>query len=412
MATSPWRTLGLAGAIWLAGAVVCAQTPAPPLPAPLTLEAALARAMEANPMLVAARTRRAVGVAGRDVARERLNPEVRFEADRDPPKYSYTFALPLELGGKRGRRIDVSDAAILTGEAELTVAIAEVRASVRRTYFDRVVAEARLVLEGELRQLAVRVRDAAQQRFDAGSSPRLEVVQAQLALSQVENDTAAAQAASVAARAQLNALLGLPLETPSAVATALDGGGVPPIQAAIARAQAGSAELALADRRLEEQRARVALARAMRVPDVVPEAALTRNNEPEFNTGWRAAIAIGVPLFTSHRAGVQLEEATLAQLETERNAARARIDGEVTSAATLAQSQWEQYARYRDQILPQALEVERMAEDSYRLGQTGIAAFLQALQAARDVRLRALQAGADFQRALADLERAIGMPLP
>jgi outer membrane protein, heavy metal efflux system len=156
----------------------------------------------------------------------------------------------------------------------------------------------------------------------------------------------------------------------------------------------------------------VALARAMRVPDVVPEAALTRNNEPEFNTGWRAAIAIGVPLFTSHRAGVQLEEATLAQLETERNATRARIDGEVTSAATLAQSQWEQYARYRDQILPQALEVERMAEDSYRLGQTGIAAFLQALQAARDVRLRALQAGADFQRALADLERAIGMPLP
>ena len=42
-----------------------------------------------------------------------------------------------------------------------------------------------------------------------------------------------------------------------------------------------------------------------------------------------------------------------------------------------------------------------MAEDSYRLGQTGIAAFLQALQATRDVRLRALQAAADFQRALA-----------
>ena len=150
----------------------------------------------------------------------------------------------------------------------------------------------------------------------------------------------------------------------------------------------------------------------MQVPDVTPEGAVTRNSEPEFNTGWRAAIAIGIPLFTQHRAGVQLETATLAQLETERDATRARIAGEVTSAATLAQSQWEQYVRYRDQILPQALEVERMAEDAYRLGQTGIAAFLQALQATRDVRLRALQAGADFQRTLADLERAVGTPLP
>ena len=356
--------------------------------------------------------RRSVDLAGRDVARERLNPEFRFEAERETPKYAYTFGLPLELGGKRGRRIDVSEAAIRTGDAELTVAILELRASVRRTYFERVVADTRLVLQGELRDLAVRVRDAAQQRFDAGSSPRLELVQAQLALSLVENDTAAAQAASAAARTQLNALLGLPLDATSTVTTALEGGGVPSVQAAIARAESGSAELALADRRLEEQRAKVALARAMQVPDVTPEAAITRNSEPEFDTGWRAAVAIGIPLFTRHTAGVQLEAATLAQLETERNATRARIAGEVTSAATLAQSQWEQYVRYRDQILPQAIEMERMAEDAYRLGQSGLAPFLLALQASRDVRLRALQAGADFQRTLADLERAIGAPLP
>ena len=41
-----------------------------------------------------------------------------------------------------------------------------------------------------------------------------------------------------------------------------------------------------------------------------------------------------------------------------------------------------------------------------------IAAYLQALQSTRDVRLRALQASADLQSALADLERAIGEPPP
>jgi hypothetical protein len=77
-----------------------------------------------------------------------------------------------------------------------------------------------------------------------------------------------------------------------------------------------------------------------------------------------------------------------------------------------ADAQRRQYIRYRDEILPRAIEVERVAEDSYRLGQTGIAAFLQALEATRDVRLRALQAASDFHTAFADLERAVGAPLP
>ena len=63
-------------------------------------------------------------------------------------------------------------------------------------------------------------------------------------------------------------------------------------------------------------------------------------------------------------------------------------------------------------ILPQAQQVEQLADDAYRLGQTGIAALLQALQAARDVRLRALDTASLYQAALADLERAVGAPLP
>jgi cobalt-zinc-cadmium efflux system outer membrane protein len=116
-------------------------------------------------------------------------------------------------------------------------------------------------------------------------------------------------------------------------------------------------------------------------------------------------------VFTSHRAAVRVEEATLTQLVSEREATLARISGEVASAAAIAEAQRTQYLRYRDEILPQAAEVERMAEDSYRLGQTGIAAYLQALQTSRDVRLRSIQAAAELQNALADLERAVGAPL-
>jgi outer membrane protein TolC len=50
-----------------------------------------------------------------------------------------------------------------------------------------------------------------------------------------------------------------------------------------------------------------------------------------------------------------------------------------------------------------------MAQDSYNSGQTNLVTLLQALQQARNVRQRGLQAGLDFQSAMADLERAIGV---
>jgi len=387
-----------------------AQTAQRPAPAPtaLTFEAAMARALDANPTIAAARLRRAIALGAVGVARERPNPEFRTEFEKEAPKEAYGLAVPLELGNKRGNRIAVGEAAVKTGEAELAQVIVEVRAAVRRAYFGRAVAEARLALVGELHDMAVRARDAAQQRVEAGGVPRLEVVQAELALEQTDNEQLGAQAAADGARVTLNALLGFPLDTAMTLGSPLEEGLVPPPAAAIELARGSNAEIAVLDRRIEEQRARVALARSQQTPDVTPEATLTRRGEPEFETGWRAAVAVAVPIFTRHQAGVRVEQATLSQLDAERQATLTRIDGEVTAAATIAGAQQQSLQRYRDRILPQALEVERMAEDAYRLGQTGIAALLQALQATRDARLRSLEAADQFQESLATLERAIG----
>jgi len=123
-------------------------------------------------------------------------------------------------------------------------------------------------------------------------------------------------------------------------------------------------------------------------------------------------VAIAVPLFTTHRAGVELEQSTLDQLTAQRRASLSRIDALVSSAAVLAQTRRQLYLRYRDEIIPRAQEVEQVAQDSYQLGQTGIVSLLQALQSSRDVRLRSIDAASQFQNSVADLERAIGAPLP
>src|SRR4051812_39627476 len=76
----------------------------------LTLQAAIDRAMAANATLAAARLRGPINMANLDVARERLNPEGSVEFEKETPKEGYGVAVPLEIGGKRARRIDVAEA--------------------------------------------------------------------------------------------------------------------------------------------------------------------------------------------------------------------------------------------------------------------------------------------------------------
>ena len=396
------------------------QVPLPPIVTPqlavsgeaLSLDAAFARALSANPTIAAARLRRAISLANVDVARERMNPDVHVEVEKETPKQSFGIALPVELGGKRGRRIDVAQATLQAGEAELAATIVDIRNQVRRAYFARLIAEARFSILDELRQFAARAADAAQARFDVGSAPRLELVQAQLALATAENEVAAARATAEAARITLNALLGLPLDSNVPLATTIDAAPALVGAVALTRAQAANAELAVLDRQIAAAQAKVALARAMRTPDITPDLTVTHDSPPDFMWGWRVAGTATIPIFTSHRAAVRVEQATLAQLTAQRAAVLARVTGDVTSASALAEAERLTYLRYRDQILPQAQEMERMAEDSYRLGQTGIAALLQALQQSRQVRLQSLQTASDLQNALSDLERAIGAPIP
>jgi cobalt-zinc-cadmium efflux system outer membrane protein len=378
----------------------------------LTLRVAIDRAMAANATIAAARLRGPINLANLAVARERPNPEGVVEFEKETPKEAYGVAVPLELGGKRARRIDVAQATIRAGEADIAATIAQVRNDVRRAYFGQVVAEQRLMILREQRDISMRARDTAQARFDAGDAPRLEVMQAQLALAAMENESTAAEGTAAAARASLNALLAQPLDTPTALSSAVDETMPPDTPAALTLAEMASAELVALDRQIDAQRARILLAQSLRVPDLIPAFTLTHRAEPEFTYGWRAGAAVTIPIFTTHRSAVLVEQTTLDQLMAQRQATLLRIRGDVTAASQRAEAQRQLFVRYRDEIIPQAQQVEQLAQDAYQLGQTGIAALLQALQATRDVRLRSLDAIDQLQSALADLERAIGAPLP
>jgi outer membrane protein, heavy metal efflux system len=391
--------------------VVHAASAAGQGPSTLSLNDAMARAFEANRTILAARTARAIDVAGVRAAGQRPNPDVSFEYAKETPHWAFTGAMPLDLTGKRQRRIDVANATLAVTEAETARISADVRADVRRAYYQAVGATRRVANAQELEAIQSRARDAAQDRFQTGAAPRLEALQASLALAQAQNEVAAARGDLNAARADLNALLAYPLDAAPALADPLDAGRLPTLQAATQQVLAGNAELQVLEKRLVEARARVALAKAMRRPDPIVTAALTYDSPPDFVYGWRAGASVALPIFTTGRPEIAIAEATLARTVADRDARVSQIAGAVSAALARATAARQAVERYQTQILPASLQVEQMAEESYRAGQTGLPAYLQTLQAARDIRRAALQAGLDYQLALADLERAMGTPL-
>ncbi len=402
-----------------------AEAPAPAAPAPqaaagameaqagLTLPQAIELALAANPALAAARLARPVASANVAVAGERPNPDLLLERLRETPREAATLSLPIETAGKRQRRLAAAEADAASGEAEIARTTAATRNRVRRAFHALLAAQRRVEEQEASLALARRAAGAAGDRFNAGAAPRLDVLQAELAATQAANDADAARGVLEAARSDLNTQLGRPPRTAvTAVGDLLAAGTVPDADAAVTGALRGSTELALLDRRIAAQAARVDLARAQQVPNPTVQGALTHDAQPEFVWGWRAALSVTLPIFTRHRPEVEAEEAALDQLKAERAAAAAQVAGEVTSAVAQAAAARQQALHFRDDILPRAQEVAGLAEESYRAGETGLVALLQALQANRDLRLRAVQAGLDLQVALADLEQAIGAPLP
>lgn len=379
-----------------------------PSPSGLTLQSALSAAEEHNRTLVAARLGRAADLAGIDFARERLNPEASFEAGRDTPHEAFSLGVPLEFGGKRARRVDVANATLARTTAEIAVQALDIRRAVRLAYFELVAAANRLQVTTDLRGFAERMRNAARDRFESGAAPRLEALQAEVALATVDNEQEAARGQLEAARAELNTLIGRPPEAPADPTDTFDVGALPQDIAAVV---AASPDIVAIDREIDEALAREALARALRTPDSTISGGVLFDSPPDFTYGWKAGVAVTVPLFTRHNAGVRVETARVVQLRAQREARLTELTGQAAAAIARARAGRQRYLRYRDEIIPQLATVESMAEDSYRSGQTGLSAFLQALQSAREVRLRATDAGIEYQSALADLERALGGPI-
>lgn len=395
--------------------LVCAAalaTAAQQEPQKLTLAQAVDMANRQNLDLIAARAQRAVAAAGVKIAGQRPNPTGNVTVLRDDPHEGWWFDIPLELGSKRQRRIDLARAQGVLTDDDVAALERLTRQNVRDAFFALALARGVTAQKNDAVNLAKRLRDIAQQRFQAGDVPQLEVFQADLVLSQAQADYQVAQQEEKVALSDFNLILNEPPNTEWDLVTALDGlPAEPSLSDLLARASKLNPDLAKISQEEKVEQSQRALYQAQRIPNLTVSLGMDYNSPHNFRYGPRSQVSMEVPIFTHYQGEIAESDASLVALEDQAAATRRAVEGHVESAFLQLDSREAQARLYKDSLMPAADKLEGMAEESYKAGKANILSVLDAQKNVQAVREQYLQSLLAVQQAFAQLEATVGTPL-
>jgi cobalt-zinc-cadmium efflux system outer membrane protein len=378
----------------------------------LTLPEALARADRQNLDLAAERERRAFALAGIQVAKERPNPTLGFSASRDAPHEGANLDQPLELGPKRGRRIEVAKGQSVLTDLEIVALERQVRHSVRDAYYQAEFKRAVSAQKAELLSLARRLREIAQARFDAGDVPQLEVVQADLEAARADAELQLARQEEEVAGSRLNALLNEPKDSHWELADTLESlPAVPSLEELDARAFQSSPDLQSVRQKAAIEQARTNLLRAERIPDFSAGIGADFNNPGSYTAGLRGQFSMAIPIFSRNQGEIAQSVATQHQISRQLRAQQKTIESEVQAAVLEFGARASQVKIFHDNLVPAAKRLAGMAEDSYKAGQSSILTVIDARRNTNQVQGEFLDSLLAAHAAFAALEEAVGAPL-
>ena len=381
----------------------------PQQPPRLTLQEALDLADKQNLDLAAARRQRAVALAGIQIAKQRPNPTANFTALRDEPHEGLFFDQPIEIGGKRGRRVEVARQESALTEVEIATLVRQVRKNTREAYYAAAYARAESERLSRVVGLAKRLEQIAKDRFNAGDVAQLEVLQSGLEVSRAEADLEVARQREIVSLSELNALLNEPATRPWELAGTLeDTTPTARLGDLVDRANQSNPDLQHLEGEKKVEDSRRSLLKAERIPDLVLDAGLDFNSPHDFRYGPRSQVSINLPIFTRNQGEIAQSVANSRALDAETAATERSVAARVESAFYDLEAQRTQVRLYHDRLLPVARQLESMAEESYRAGKTGILTAIQAQQDVESVESSYLQSLEQLQDLYAGLEETVG----
>jgi outer membrane protein TolC len=252
-----------------------------------------------------------------------------------------------------------------------------------------------------------------QARFDAGTAPRLDVVNAEVAVAQAENDLIANERNVATARSALNRLLARPLGAPLATADSLAVPaalpGLPELEAAALR---NRPELASLNHQQQGAHAATTLSREFWLPDLT--LGISRDFLADPTPGYlTTGLSFPIPVLYWNHAKGEIAQAKYYedQLAATNRDLQAAVGQDVRVAFATAGTAFRQAVFIRDKLLPASRQAYRIAAASYALGGLSALDVNTARVALLSAESQYTDALAVANSARADLERAVATPL-
>jgi cobalt-zinc-cadmium efflux system outer membrane protein len=375
-------------------------------PQPLTLDRALARALQENPDLHLSRLRSDSSRAEVSIARSYPNPELAITPNNP---WQYSVAAPLDIGPQRVYRVRASNDGAVAAVQDVRDAERQVRFAVRATFYDLLLADTLRQLTREQHDIFRDLLAADSARVRAGDMPEGNLVKSELELAKSSAELARADAAVRAARLALQAAMGLARpDTGLQVSGTLTIRALPVLDSA--------AEDSLIAERPDVRAARVRtqgsvdsrrFATSLLVP--VPALLLVQQRDEPFPNGQHYALGISAQLpvwnwFSGERARA---DASVRQSQVSEARVLVQAYAEVTAALDEFHAN-EQLARTLDAgLLVKARAALETARFAYTSGAISYVELLDAVRTYGEIRADAANAAHDYWVSAFAVSRAL-----
>ena len=405
----------------LVAAPLAAQPPdSVPAPLRLTRREAIAMALANNPTIVVAREQVAQSRARVTQATAFPDPSFGFTVHgvhnalwpQPALETDLVAGVTIPFPQKFSLRSEVAQGDLGSLEAAYLLQRQAIQAQTAQAYDSLLVALKHRDDLAISRQLAADFLKKTEARFTAGTTARLDVVKAQVAVAQAQNDLIANERGVANARAGLNRLLGRLL---GAMVIAADTLAIVEVPADFDRLQRVAMrrrpELYAITRQIAAASAAEHLAQQYLLPDL--NLSVTYNNPYGFQSSYTTGLGVSVPLLFWQHQGGEVAEAKHHQLElaAARKDVLAQVEQDLGNAFATATTSYRQAVFIRDELLPSAEEQYRIAVVTYTLGGSSALEVIDSQHTLLDARDQYATALGALNDAIADLERAVGAPL-
>jgi cobalt-zinc-cadmium efflux system outer membrane protein len=379
------------------------------------LDDALQLALHQNPTLRAQQFALESTKAGEVTAGLRPNPTMNFLAEQfglptTTPQYTINIGQPIELGGKRQRRIDSARAATKVAGYQLEDLRRQTILQVKTAFAGALIAREQVALAAENLKALDDTERLQRLRVEKGDLSELELLRIQVQRFTFERDAADARQALAAAKIALRTAAG---ETNIAsdfdVVGELGFKEVPLDRTALRRAALDHRpDLRASEADRERARADHRLARANAWWDITPQIEYQRIG-PDNTVGF--GFSMPLRLFDRNQGEIARTQREIRRVDAVREAIALQVLAAVDTDLAAAATQRERVVRLRDVYLPKATQTRDTVDYAYRRGGVSLLDFLDAQRSYRETALAHLQALGAYLSAVYQLEADVGRDL-